>query len=462
MPMVLPRTRVLALCLTEDNHYHQATNASLELAASLRKLVPGASSIWLQSLGPFGESSRDLVNALSPPPSNPGPSTPLPRVTSINLAVAGATAATDVIRRNAADLQYLVLGRVSGGVLHSLVFPRHTALEGDHHHQRPPVWYPKLLRLVFSVKPGAHIYAGPQSSRQNPFPQLEELHFDDTLANGLPLEEWYAPLYDTLLRYESMRLQYLTFPIVYNTQRTVGRRNCPSLVGLRHIKCCWATGLWSAAQSDSDSTRVLKAIAEIPTLECYVHPSYIARLSSMPAKIYCRNLKHLDLFGWPLTLVDLEWILLSFGKLQTLRVTLTHSVENQYLHSAPPPVDCEALGMSAVACLTVGDVNGGLAQDELERLREIMASLPALTSASLYRQALVFVREAQSSSPSATSASMDHVQIVDLEGTLYGQAAGSSSQGFQSPLSQLAAGADVPPLNDITSWNVVHELLADE
>ncbi|KAJ1929829.1 hypothetical protein EC988_010079, partial [Linderina pennispora] len=149
---------------------------------------------------------------------------------------------------------------------------------------------------------------------------MQELYFDDTQTKGPPRESWYAPLYDILLKYDNMALQYLTFPVIYNTQRTVSRRNCPELMELRQIKCCWATGPWEVGHSDS--TRVLTAIATIPKLQKYVHPSYIAGLTGVPTSIQCTGLRYLDLYGWPLTISDMAWVTASFSQLQSLRMTL--------------------------------------------------------------------------------------------------------------------------------------------
>ncbi|KAI7826269.1 hypothetical protein BX661DRAFT_171554 [Kickxella alabastrina] len=185
-------------------------------------------------------------------------------------------------------LESLCLGRISGATLSDLMY---------------------ISAEMFSVDIHAHIYSRTPTLPSS-FPSLQELYYDD--SHGVPREEWHAPLFDTLIKYSGHELRYLAFPIVYNTQRTVSSTNCPRLVELRHIKCCWATGAWSSEQIDSDSTRVLRAIGSIATLKKYVHPSYIARLSAIPDVMECRGLRYLNLFGWPLTVADLAWVVQTF------------------------------------------------------------------------------------------------------------------------------------------------------
>ncbi|KAJ1793780.1 hypothetical protein LPJ67_001197 [Coemansia sp. RSA 1938] len=78
--------------------------------------------------------------------------------------------------------------------------------------------YDQQRRLLFAIPSNTHIYADVPEYTTSSFPQLEELYFDDAHSTGLPREEWFAPLFDVFLSHPT-RLKYLTFPIVYNTQR---------------------------------------------------------------------------------------------------------------------------------------------------------------------------------------------------------------------------------------------------
>ncbi|KAJ2713479.1 hypothetical protein H4R19_002230 [Coemansia spiralis] len=476
IPLPLARVRILALCVFAGAAAHTADGppdcAELaaragELAAALRSAAPRAASIWLQTLDAVSASVRLVVEALLTAPA------PAPVVTAVSVPFVSSLRSThgiDVIRRCARDLEFLSLGSVFGGALSDLVSPAAAAGAGAG-------WlvYGRLRRLLFTVDADGRIYTRPPPEAQQrvPFPRLEELYFDDTESNGLPREEWYAPLYDMFLRHENAALRYLTFPIVYNTQRTVGRHNCPRLTGLRHIKCCWATGTWSAQQQDSDSTRVLKAIATIPTLECYVHPSYIARLSGRPTEIGCRDLSRLDLYGWPLTLADLSWVLRAFGHLQTLRITLASAPEAD---SAPGDLGLPP-ARSTVSHLAVGSTDAGLGADELAWLLGTLCAMPQLAVVSLYSGAYAFVKGTVAAAGSGGDM-LRRVRIANLDNCeLLGQAAGDGAHSFRSPLAQLTTARAIPApasahtarrtapaqasRSRSTSWNVVHQLLID-
>ncbi|KAJ2817307.1 hypothetical protein IWW50_006214, partial [Coemansia erecta] len=354
----VPNARILSLCVydSHDMRLPGETHAQ-ELAGALQAAMPQLCTIWLQCIGSVSAYTHQLLNYLCAGGA---------RVTAIHLeATTSRSCAADVIRAHARDLLFLSLGKVSGGVLSTLVFNKGVQLEYTH-----------LKRLLFAVQANTHIYANHQQRyTRTPFPRLEELYFDDSESSGLPREEWFAPLFDVFLSHPT-KLKYLTFPIVYNTQRRVCCENCPELVGLRHIKCCWATGAWSAQQPESDSTRVLSAVASISTLECYVHPSYIAALSSVPRDIMCAGLWRLDLYGWPLTIGRMQWVLRAFERLQTLRVTLVQSNED-------PDGEHQMAG-SSLGCLTVGSVDDGLGPLELGRLARTLQSLKSLSRVSLY------------------------------------------------------------------------------
>ncbi|KAJ2564157.1 hypothetical protein GGH95_004560, partial [Coemansia sp. RSA 1836] len=204
--------------------------------------------------------------------------------------------------------------------------------------------------------------------------------------------------------HSGMKLRCLTFPVVYNTQRTISARNCPALVDLRHIKCCWATGPWSTIRSESDSTRLLRAITSISTLRRYIHPSYIARLSDMPASISCLSLSHLDLYGWPLTLPNLGWVLRTFASLTLLKVTLIRAIDwdderarlEPHAEDSMPSAgrysgsEFADIMWSPVKQLTIGAADCGLALWERPFLLALLRQLMQLSAVSLYSGAYAY------------------------------------------------------------------------
>ncbi|KAJ2526751.1 hypothetical protein IWW43_006226, partial [Coemansia sp. RSA 1935] len=330
LSMQFPDAHTLGLCVFDSQD--ACPSVSHGLASALHSALPNLSSIWLQCVGSIGQFAQTVLEDLSARSSA--------RVTAMHFeSTESRSCVSGIIRSHAHNLQFLSLGKVSGGVLSTLVV-----------HKGKQLVYKRLKRLLFAIPSNTHIYADVPEYTTSSFPQLEELYFDDAHSTGLPREEWFAPLFDVFLSHPT-RLKYLTFPIVYNTQRCVSRDNCPELVGLRHIKCCWATGAWSSQQRESDSTRVLSAIASIPSLECYVHPSYIARLSHVPSDIMCTRLWRLDLYGWPLTVNNMCWVLRVFEQLQTLRVTL---VQSEDVDDVWQPTS------SVLKCLTVGSADSGL------------------------------------------------------------------------------------------------------
>ncbi|KAJ2723082.1 hypothetical protein H4R23_004401 [Coemansia sp. Cherry 401B] len=425
MPL-LPHARVLGLCVFDAEEQQQQ---QCRLTCTLRTAMPRLCAVWLQCVGRCSALAVGLTLALTAGNSHAGAA---PRVTAIHLdSTDSQSRAADVIRACSRDLQFLSLGKVSGGALGSIIYQDSVQVE-----------YLQLKRLLFTVTANTHIYAHLPGYTRNPFPQLEELYFDDGQAHGLPREEWFAPLFDVFLSHRHEQLRYLTFPIVYNTQRRVSRENCPELVGLRHIKCCWATGTWSMRQPESDSTRVLSAIASIPTLECYVHPSYIARLSSVPSEIMCGGgLRRLDLYGWPLTLDNMVWIIREFRRLQTLRVTLTRAGGND---DGWRPRNC------VLSSLAVGSTDIELDDLELDRLLGIVETLP-LRSLSLYSAAYALATSAM-----ALQNSSNGLQVVNLDNC----GLGSGYSPLRSPLARLTTAASAS-VSSSTSWNLIHPLLID-
>ncbi|KAJ2852019.1 hypothetical protein IWW36_000598 [Coemansia brasiliensis] len=445
----LPRARVLGLCIyTVKEVPCQTDQYPSQFARTLRTKLPSLQDIWLQRIGKHTPLLQTVLAALT----SPSDSKPQPRVTAVHLPSISSTARdVDIIRDHARDLQFLFLGRVSGGVLNNLLY----------HTSGKQVIYKNLQRLIFTVLPNMHIYADLPAYTQNPFPQLQELYFDDEQIQGLPREEWFAPLFDIFFSHQT-QLKYLTFPIVYNTQRIVSQKNCPKLVGLRHIKCCWATGVWSTLQRESDSTRVLSSIASISTLESYVHPSYIAKLSSVPSDISCKNLCRLDLYGWPLTLENMVWIAGAFEKLHTLRVTLAQSdnlkdYESQWLKS------------SLLSSLTVGCASTSPTTLDIQKLGKIISLLPQLSYVWLFDTAFVFISTARSSLASGfDSKHMRDMQIYNLNDSSAHLIELSRLHSLWSPLARLTTAAPVHEpergnrrFEANTSWNLIHPLLID-
>ncbi|KAJ2778831.1 hypothetical protein GGI15_004059 [Coemansia interrupta] len=255
--------------------------------------------VWFQSLAPVLSPAADALLQRQ-----------TARVEAMHVHLDDRAVAA--VRRAAGSLRSLCLVRVGGGTLSEL------GMDAE---------YPRLRRLVFSVDPQAHMFShpvGPAARPRRAFPSLEHLHFDHAALRGAPREEWHAAMFDSLILQTAGSLRFLTFPIVYNTERRISAGNCPRLVELRHVKCCWATGpLHTGGQEGaSDSTRVLGNIAGIRTLTSYTHPSHIARLSDVPAEVACLDLRHLDLSGWPLTLANIAWILRTFPRLHSLRISL--------------------------------------------------------------------------------------------------------------------------------------------
>ncbi|KAJ2909007.1 hypothetical protein GGI21_002315, partial [Coemansia aciculifera] len=439
LPSILPLVKVLGLCSIDS----QATRTSIwqrqqqptrtllppelspiaELGDFLVRVLPSLERIWFQSSDWVSPQARSLVRALTLPSRNGYLSC---RVTAIHLASLSRrnAAAIDIIRQYAQSLEFLGMGFISGGILEEITHTTDVSLQQQHQPvgetlngneqshvaaaiSKKQVIYPALRRLLFAVSANAHIYANLPNYRACPFPSLTDLHFDDSLTNGLPREEWYAPLYDVFLKHAGMKLRHLTFPIVYNTQRTVSARNCPELVDLRHIKCCWATGPWSEdTRNESDSTRLLTAVTSIATLRRYIHPSYIARLSNMPATIQCMSLGYLDLYGWPLTLRNLAWVLRTFTNLTTLKVSVTRAIEwdddraqhresaRHSLNSRYSDREFADIVWSPVKQLAIGAADCGLALWEHSHLLDLLHQLMQLSVVSLYSGAYSYVKAA--------------------------------------------------------------------
>ncbi|KAJ2448357.1 hypothetical protein EV183_005480 [Coemansia sp. RSA 2336] len=444
----LPHVCVLGLCIyTEKEASSQAGQYSSQFACSLRAKLPALQEIWLQRIGKHSPATQAVLSSLTS--SSHSSLQQHPRVTAVHLpSISSTSSDVDVIRDHARDLRFLFLGRVSGGVLGSLLY----------HGNGKQVVYQSLQRLIFTVLPNSHVYADLPVYAQNPFPQLQELYFDDEQVQGLPREEWFAPLFDVFLSHQT-QLKYLTFPIVYNTQRVVSQKNCPQLVGLRHIKCCWATGIWSTLQRESDSTRVLSAIASISTLESYVHPSYIAKLSSVPGNISCKDLCRLDLYGWPLTLQNMAWIVGAFAKLQILRVTLTQSDNlNDY--------DERWFKSSLLSSLTVGCASTSPTALDIQRLGRTTTLLPCLAHVWLFDAAFVFVSTARNTLASGfDSQHMRDMRIYNISDCDAHFDELSRLHSLWSPLARLTTAAAAHESEHgnrrfaaDTSWNLIHPL----
>ncbi|KAJ2735651.1 hypothetical protein IW152_001428 [Coemansia sp. BCRC 34962] len=533
LSQVLPHARVLGLCVFDSQptraHVWQQQQQPQPLSLSpgsdwtgrhrscyplshaeglgdlLSSMLPKLERIWFQSSGWVSPQACTLVRALTLPLDSNKLTC---RITAIHLAASNRrnAAVIDVIHQSAQALEFLSLGHISGGVLGNITHTTYTLVAGrtgnydDNGHaatvKEKQVIYPALKKLLFAVDANAHIYANLPNYRVCPFPNLTDLHFDDSLSNGLPREEWYAPLYDVFLRHSSTRLQRLTFPVVYNTQRAISARNCPELIDLRHIKCCWATGPWSTAQTESDSTRLLRAITSISTLRRYTHPSYITRLSDMPVDISCLSLGHLDLYGWPLTLRNLAWVMRAFSRLTTLKVTLTRAIEwdneralrSSLVEDLVPSVggyledEFDDVLWSPVQLLTIGAADHGLALWERPYLLDLLRQLRHLSVVSLYSGAYAYVKTENEACKAALASScyLDRpikARITNLDSV------GLSSQPIAEPvtLAPLDAAASTSPSittrlisraqatttasragNPSNSWHLIHRLLIGE
>ncbi|KAJ1822633.1 hypothetical protein LPJ56_000754 [Coemansia sp. RSA 2599] len=371
---VLSHVRVLAICHVDGGE---------EFLRGLDAAVPRLEHMWVQSTGRVTPTLHAAVLALR---GKTGA-----RVSMVHLCFGGTQdpVAVDLLHNLSDDIETLCLGRISGGVLGDLV-------HGSTTQQISCTAYPRLRRLVFSVDIHANLFVRPIGRSRllcgdDVFPVLRDLHFDDSALRGAPREEWHAPLFDSLIKYAGGSLRSLTFPIVYNTGRTVNSRNCPRLIELRHVKCCWATGPWAVAQQRaSDSTRVLTDIASIPTLKRYVHPSYIARLSDLPAQVECRGLSHLDLFGWPLTVRNVTWVLQTFAELRVLRVTVAASAGES---DDGGPADGGAGRVLALRRLDIGAVDNAVpSAEEMPRLAAVVETLPGCCRVALFGAAYLYVK----------------------------------------------------------------------
>lgn len=371
----MPRARILALCLMDSSSLIEQTDSTVQV---LSKRLPNLESIWFETqTKALHPQHYHLVHRLL---QSSGA-----ELTWISLQVLNRRShqAIRLIHLSSHCLRFLSIQEISGGVLGDLLYRPNTDQQ---------IIYLQLRRILFAVDAQLHIYANLPSYHRCPFPALEALHFDDTQLNGMPRDDWYPILYDVFLKHQ-MRLRYLTFPIVYNTQRMVGYQNCPSLVYLRHIKCGWATGGPWDTQRESDSTRVLKSITTIPTLRHYIHPSFIARLTDVPSRISCLSLRCLDLYGWPLTLENTIWVIRTMECLCDLTITLSATpaqitnndkvglVERLYRSSV------NTICRSPLSKLAIGCIDQELNNDELPVLLDLLLRLPQLSNLSLYTDA---------------------------------------------------------------------------
>ncbi|KAJ2827404.1 hypothetical protein GGI24_002656, partial [Coemansia furcata] len=264
LPQGLPHVRVLGLCVIDS----QSTRAHVwqqqqqqssspapglgwvrrrrrlapspvgDLGELLLGLMPKCERIWFQSLDWVSPQACTLIRTLTSPLDNE-PS-PCP-ITAIHLAACNRrnSAVVDIIHQCAPHLEFLNLGYISGGILGDITHTTHiiphqqlgtgnpgnSANDGHAASVSKQVIYPALIRLLFAIDANAHIHANLSNYLECPFPNLVDLHFDDSLTNGSPREEWYLPLYDVFLKHSAMKLRRLTFPVVYNTLCTVNKHN---------------------------------------------------------------------------------------------------------------------------------------------------------------------------------------------------------------------------------------------
>ncbi|KAJ1722520.1 hypothetical protein LPJ53_003079 [Coemansia erecta] len=353
--------------------------------------------------------------------------------------------AVAAVRRAAGTLRSLCLVRVAGGALSELGMGTE---------------YPKLRRLVFSVDPQAHVVAHPTSPSARgyrAFPSLEHLHFDHAALRGAPREEWHAALFDALILQTAGSLRFLTFPIVYNTERCISAKNCPRLVELRHVKCCWATGPLPSGsrQGASDSTRVLANIASIRSLTSYIHPSHIARLSDVPADVGCQGLRHLDLSGWPLTLANIAWILRTFSQLHSLSTSLAAgSSPADHLSVHDHGSLCQ-IRMSAFGSALPGD-------DEMPGLLVLLDNIAQMSPGCcvwLYEVAYVYVKEKCVLEHTSDLHGMRVLNLDEADDGLPGSGASTPWPLVSSALAPSAAAA-ISATNG-NSWSLVRRLVIE-
>ncbi|KAJ2881993.1 hypothetical protein FB639_002493 [Coemansia asiatica] len=455
---LLSRVRVLAICFVNGE------GSGLE---GLETVVPKAKRIWFQSIGrPTLPMHRLLLNMRE---------TIGARVSMVHLCLGGTqdTVAVDLVRDLAEDIETLCISRISGGVLGDLVH--------GSQQQNALTKYPRLRRLVFSVDLHAHLFATPlrsdQLPRESAFPSLQHLHFDDSMLRGAPREEWHAPLFDSLIKNAGLTLRFLTFPIVYNTGRTINRLNCPGLVELRHVKCCWATGPWgnvARQQRASDSTRVLTDIASIPTLRKYVHPSYIARLSDLPAQVECCGLQYLDLFGWPLTIDNVAWVLQTFDELRLLRVTVATSASTTAAAAASSAGEAgsnlsvsriEAIGRAVkLRRLDVGATENAVpSENEMPQLVAIVEGLPQACHVALFGAAYLYIKTLVATACDCEEQKQGHF-LQDIRLFNLDNAASTGNGNGDGSGSRTASGSFIPSWQNAAGnngWHLVSRLLVE-
>ncbi|KAJ1941403.1 hypothetical protein GGF37_003567 [Kickxella alabastrina] len=441
LPFSLPRVHSLGICVLDSSR-----RGHRDAEVTFTEDLPQLQRVWFQSLGRVSAEAKDMLAGLRQRGA---------MVCAVHLCFSGQqdVHAVGIVHDSCEGLESLCLGRISGATLSDLMY---ISAESKH------VKYPRLHRLVFSVDIHAHIYSRTPTLPSS-FPSLQELYYDD--SHGVPREEWHAPLFDTLIKYSGHELRYLAFPIVYNTQRTVSSTNCPRLVELRHIKCCWATGAWSSEQIDSDSTRVLRAIGSIATLKKYVHPSYIARLSAIPDVMECRGLRYLNLFGWPLTVADLAWVVQTFSELTVLRVTLTERTDAEQYDRM---VELCGNGGGMLKSVKVGLADGSqLSAQDMEHLADFMCQLQRGCQVALFGMAYAHIAAAVAADEAHV---LQSIKMTNMDLSNSRESGGSSitSSGAHTPANWWPMATANGRANAETrlsmnnSWHLVQQLLIGE
>ncbi|KAJ2005327.1 hypothetical protein GGI04_002293 [Coemansia thaxteri] len=159
----LQHARVLGLCFAADSQGSVASGSPDPniLGRLLAHRMPCLERIWVQCSGALTRPAHVLINELqtSTPDSTPLSAHRHPRVTAIHLAASSRrnALAIDLIHMCASKLEFLCLGKVSGGVLGEITHA--TTHQPSGQTVIKLVIFPALKRLLFTVDANAHIYA---------------------------------------------------------------------------------------------------------------------------------------------------------------------------------------------------------------------------------------------------------------------------------------------------------------
>ncbi|KAJ2705098.1 hypothetical protein FB645_002751 [Coemansia sp. IMI 203386] len=202
----------------------------------------------------------------------------------------------------------------------------------------------------------------------------------------------------------------------------------------------------------------------------YVHPSYIARLSDLPETVECRGLGYLDLFGWPLTMSNISWILRTFDKLKALRVTVAAaSTSIVDIDVVRPAMSLERLDIGAVS-------DAGSLGDEMPQLIDIIEGVPRFCRVALFGAAYLYVKTHIAACVAVTDEYTGHrlrnIKLFNLDNVAAGGRFGSSrtDSGASTPWHNAAMTRTDTNTNTDTnaaaggnnnSWHLVSRLLVE-